>query len=386
MRLLSVFLFLVAVISFAYFTSNDVLSLEESFFYSVESKDTSDAVELASFKSSLIRILSRKSEGKLDMVLSVDSADIEELIQDHMADTVTSNPFPLDVDLTLSNPGVCKDSPDLDFIVYVHTSCNNLERRELLRKSWANPQLFKDFSFKVVFLTGNCSPDVQEDLEKEFGHFGDIVQGNFADEYKNLTLKAVMGLKWISKYCPHVPYAMKTDDDSFVNIFEIVRLMKENRQRSNVIMCSLWQNNSMPILRDRQTCMKWCVKRRELPGLRYFPKYCAGIAFVLSRQIVKQLYEASRTTPFFWIDDVYVTGLLTKKIPDAIDYVDVNTRMTLREELALDTYKNRTIPLTYDIVHVHERSNFISLWNLLLERLTAAQRSMLRQDPSQYKY
>lgn len=386
-RLSSAFLLLASIVCFVYLTSNDVISLEQTFLSSEESpRDGSDPVEFASIQSSLIRILSRKSEGKLEMVLSIDSADIVELIQDHVADTVTVNPFPRDPDLLLSNPGVCRDSPDLDFIVYVHTSCKNAERRDLLRKTWANPQLFKDVSFKIIFLMGVDSHDGgHANLKKEFDQYGDIVQGNFADEYRNLTLKAVMGLKWISQYCPHVPYAMKTDDDSFVNIFEIVRLMKENRRKSNVIMCSLWQNNSMPILRDRKTCMKWCVRRRELPGLRFFPQYCAGIAFVLSRQIVTHLYAASRSTPFFWIDDVYVTGLLTKKVPDAIDYVDMHTRMTLREELALDTYRNRTLPLTYDVVHVHERPNFVALWNCLLDRLTAEQKLTLRHDPSKYQ-
>lgn len=384
-RLVTLLLLVVSVCLLFYFTSIDFLSFDRLTSELVETKSDSGLVDFASFQSALVRIRSRKSDGKLSIVLSVDSADIEELIQEHTSDAITANPYPLDPDLVLSNPALCKDSPDLNWIVYVHTSCKNFERRDLLRKTWANPLLFKDLTFKVVFMMGRASEDVQQDVKKEFDKYGDIVQGDFVDDYKNLTLKAIMSLKWVSTYCPHVPYVMKTDDDSFLNIFEIVKLVRDNRHKSSVIMCPLWQNNTMPILRDRKTCMKWCVKRNELPGMSFFPQYCAGIAYVISRQLVKQLYEASRSTPFFWIDDVYVTGLLTKKVPDRIDYVDLNKRMTLREDMALESYKNQTQPIAYDIVHVHDRLNFIALWNALLDRLTDSQKISLRQDVASYR-
>jgi len=60
------------------------------------------------------------------------------------------------------------------------------------------------------------------------------VQGNFIDSYKNLTLKAVLGLRWMSQYCSQAPFAIKTDDDTFLNIFEMIRLMKENANKPQV--------------------------------------------------------------------------------------------------------------------------------------------------------
>jgi len=71
-------------------------------------------------------------------------------------------------------------------------------------------------------------------VDAEFARHGDLVQGNFVDSYKNLTLKAVMGLRWMSQYCSEAPFAIKTDDDTFLNIFEMVRLMQENAKKSHV--------------------------------------------------------------------------------------------------------------------------------------------------------
>jgi hypothetical protein len=60
------------------------------------------------------------------------------------------------------------------------------------------------------------------------------VQGNFMDTYRNMTHKAILGLRWLSEFCPEAPYALKADDDTFLNIFEIVRLMQENANKSHV--------------------------------------------------------------------------------------------------------------------------------------------------------
>ena len=72
------------------------------------------------------------------------------------------------------------------------------------------------------------------EIVAEFEKYKDLVQGNFVDSYKNLTLKAVLGLRWMSQYCSEAPFAIKTDDDTFLNIFEMVRLMRENANKSQV--------------------------------------------------------------------------------------------------------------------------------------------------------
>jgi len=75
---------------------------------------------------------------------------------------------------------------------------------------------------------------LKAELNAEFQKHRDLVQGNFIDSYKNLTLKAVLGLRWMSQYCGQAPFAIKTDDDTFLNIFEMVRLMTENANKSRV--------------------------------------------------------------------------------------------------------------------------------------------------------
>lgn len=95
----------------------------------------------------------------------------------------------------------------------------------------------------------NVNPDInaclaiwcgilQELVEEESLHHSDIIQEGFVDSYNNLTLKSVMMLKWVLSNCHSVRYIMKTDDDMFVNINNLVRLLKV-RNMSNLLVGAL---------------------------------------------------------------------------------------------------------------------------------------------------
>ncbi|ELT95357.1 hypothetical protein CAPTEDRAFT_65948, partial [Capitella teleta] len=191
--------------------------------------------------------------------------------------------------------------------VYVHSSPGNRDRREQLRKTWANVNLFKNLHFRVVFLMGQTNDlAAQASIKDEFKTHQDLVIGDFTDNYKNLTLKGIMGLHWASTYCANAPIVIKADDDAFVNIFEVMRILGDYKSQEKLVVCPLWKENTMPILREPKKCMKWCVKYSEFPGRTHFPQYCAGLTYIMSNQMAKEMYAASFSTPFFWIDDVYV--------------------------------------------------------------------------------
>ena len=59
---------------------------------------------------------------------------------------------------------------------------------------------------------------------KENTDYGDIVQGNFVDSYHNLSYKATMGNLWVSHFCKQAEFVVKTDDDMFIDLFEVIQL------------------------------------------------------------------------------------------------------------------------------------------------------------------
>ena len=42
----------------------------------------------------------------------------------------------------------------------------------------------------------------------------------------------------------------------------------------------------------------------------FYPTYCSGAAYILTMDLVPKLLNESYMTRFFWVDDVYVTGIL----------------------------------------------------------------------------
>ncbi|GFS21574.1 beta-1,3-galactosyltransferase 1 [Elysia marginata] len=59
----------------------------------------------------------------------------------------------------------------------------------------------------------------------------------------------------------------------------------------------------------RSNSNKWFVSEQEYP-FRFYPPWCKGYGVFMTRDVVKKLYLASSDIRDFWIDDVYVTGIL----------------------------------------------------------------------------
>ena len=76
-------------------------------------------------------------------------------------------------------------------IILIHSSPKNTELRSVIRETWGNVT-----SCKTVFVVGTVnSKEMQEQLEKEHDTNGDLVQANFRDAYRNMTLKHLAGYR-----------------------------------------------------------------------------------------------------------------------------------------------------------------------------------------------
>lgn len=116
----------------------------------------------------------------------------------------------------------CNNYP---LVIFIITSFyRNIETRSAIRRAYYIKKL-AHFNFKKVFLLG-IGPDNKyvnvKAIQNEASRFGDIVQGNFIEAYRNLTYKHVMGLKWISENCSSAKYVIKMDDDIVINLIGIL--------------------------------------------------------------------------------------------------------------------------------------------------------------------
>lgn len=192
-------------------------------------------------------------------------------------------------------------------LMLVHSAPGNFLKRHVVRETWG--QQAPDVT--LLFLVG-YSEEYQSKLEEENKKYQDLIQGNFLDAYRNMTYKHVMGLKWATYYCPSAKYILKLDDDVFVHLPAMLDFLTRGLSpwgARRLILCDLLSASTV----KRSWRSKWRVSPQEYPG-RLYPAYCAGWAILYSPDSVFILYREAQKEPYFWIDDVHITGTLARKV------------------------------------------------------------------------
>merc|ERR1719187_1951591 len=69
---------------------------------------------------------------------------------------------------------------------------------------------------RTVFMFGlSSNPVLNAVVRQESKKHQDIIMEDFVDTYNNLTLKTMMGLKWVTYFCGNAQFVYKVDDDMF---------------------------------------------------------------------------------------------------------------------------------------------------------------------------
>ncbi len=200
--------------------------------------------------------------------------------------------------------------PETYMIVLVHSFHPYKERREAIRSTWgsvANGSQWPNQKIKrelrLVFVLGKhkdgrLNSAVAEELER----YDDIVQGDFMDAYTNMTLKSLLGLKYVMEDCPNAEVLLKSDDDMFINLPYLLDILQEKEIHHSIVGP---KNTGSKVMRTG----KWAVSREAFP-FGHYPVYESGAAYVISIDLIRDLYETAEYVPPFHVDDVYITGVL----------------------------------------------------------------------------
>ena len=279
----------------------------------------------------------------------------------------TLYPLTLESPYVINSPNVCRGVWPLHVLVVVHSSTTNFQRRRLIRETWASKHVMTTRNLRVLFVLGlTAKAAVQAQIEVERVVYEDLIQGAFRDTYHNLTHKGVLAYRWIHEHCPQAQLILKVDDDMFINpfLFYEVYFPRFSRQR-RTIACHVRPKNTSPIERKKG---KWVVMEDEFRGYRFYPfPYCNGYVVIITPEIITALYKAAYATPFFWVDDVYLFGLLANKVGQ-VTHVDIRRNMTLKLPTGLACY--RQLNCTLLAVTVWQEAAYHEIWRLALAQLS----------------
>jgi hypothetical protein len=186
------------------------------------------------------------------------------------------------------------------------------------------------------------------------------------DSYRNLTYKTVMALKWFSYFCSEVNFLLKVDDDLFINMPNIYKLIETFTSSSNMLRPSqvLFGRKAEDLAPIRDTSFKWHLSKEEYPE-EYFPQFCMGYFVLYSSDVVVELYNVSQHLPFLWIEDIQVTGIARSKTNITIS---TNTSLILDRQQTDDILNGSWSEINRDFVVAAEdmnESDIRQLWEII---------------------
>ncbi|XP_061169253.1 beta-1,3-galactosyltransferase 1-like [Saccostrea echinata] len=204
-------------------------------------------------------------------------------------------------------PVTC-DSKDVYLLIVVPSAVSNFEQRNAIRNTWGNVSNVHS-TVVVKFLLGR-SPNtaLQSIAITESEIYNDIIFDDILETYENLTRKSIAMLRWASLHCHGVQYLLKIDDDMFLNLPRLLDDLKKHQIKNAIGGCKV--TGSSPF---RHPVSKWRVSRTQYKE-DYYPDYIAGTAYLMSGDILQNLFRATQKVPYFIFEDVYITGLCRQYI------------------------------------------------------------------------
>ncbi|XP_069460373.1 beta-1,3-galactosyltransferase 1-like [Ambystoma mexicanum] len=232
--------------------------------------------------------------------------------------------YPYNYTFIFNQADKCREEAPF-LILLVISKARDIEVRRAIRKTWGNESALPGVVIKRLFLIGMdplFKAPLQAVLKEESLAHQDIVQQNFVDSYHNLTIKTMMGMEWVYKFCPNASYVLKIDTDVFLNIdFLVHDILKPKEPARKDYFTGRILANTGPI--RNKGYWKWYIPEEIYPDKKY-PPYCAGPSYLFSADVAMKVYNVAQLLPPFPMEDTFVglclreVGITITKPPHAV--------------------------------------------------------------------
>lgn len=217
--------------------------------------------------------------------------------------------------LRINEPDMCKGQ-DVYLLNAVTSNPTGVYHRDMIRKMWGSDAVAKTLKMRTVFIVGAVPSSVtQKHLQEESDKHRDIVQFDFLETRKNLTLKSLAAIHWYRAFCSDATWMLKCDVDAYVNFFALVNVLRPVDDTKDAV-CARSMTRSVCREAEQHGCLAHYVVNPEEYAPQTYPPYCQGYAYVLHGRLADRMLkeDAKRQGPPLWLEDVYVTGLLPKDL------------------------------------------------------------------------
>ena len=205
---------------------------------------------------------------------------------------------------------LCTDEDPIVLLVLVTTIPSAIVARQALRETWLQHSNDNTANVRYIFLFGaGWTEKEQEIIKNESLAYGDILQEDYKDSYYNLSLKVMSGFKWAHRNCKHANFTLRTADDNYINIPQIINWIRTDGSE-NLYAQIGHATADLRVLRRK--IRKWYISPIEFPETR-FPPYAVGTAFLYSMTAIEHIIRIAPNVPYFCIEDAWF-GMVMREL------------------------------------------------------------------------
>ncbi|XP_066564129.1 beta-1,3-galactosyltransferase 2 [Amia ocellicauda] len=228
--------------------------------------------------------------------------------------------YPHNYTYVLNEPDKCRGSAPF-LVLMIPVAPHDRPARDAIRETWGQENCVPGVAILRIFVLGlswgHQASKIQAELGRESREHRDIIQKDFLDSYRNLTIKTMVMLDWLATYCPRASYTMKIDTDMFLNVDNLVNKLldpsalhlKQDYITGPVIGYGI-------IRRDQES--KWYMPFEVFGGV-FYPPYISGIGYVFSVDLVPKILRMSKFIRPVFLEDVYI-GMCLQELGVKLTY------------------------------------------------------------------
>ncbi|KAH8039110.1 hypothetical protein HPB51_005235 [Rhipicephalus microplus] len=259
----------------------------------------------------------------------------------------------------------------------ISAACQSSNKTKRVALRWVCAPVSEVIS--ILFFVGSSTDARQQRvLESEAVREGDIVVLNITEDRHNLSLKFLLGARWILEYCsPDSATIVKIDADILVNVYALSSYVNSNVMWLTGIHCVVYKN----IAPVRKRTSEWYVSKDDYT-LEVYPNYCAGDAYFMKPALLSAIVDAAVLVPYFWIEDVYVTGIVGDFAN--VNLVDISGHVILSKPRNLLRVSATTLFVNTRLARLSDNRKS-SLWKDILQRNKSMQREYRKNVEVYYR-
>lgn len=135
----------------------------------------------------------------------------------------------------------------------------------------------------------------------------------FSHKKATLSWRAICQYTWSSANWKKIPYAIHVESDTYVDvnrwsyIFSQEIIIQTEATRRGWFGCAQQQTRGLVLRKGKAAADSLMYE------YNYYPTYCAGSCYGMTREVIDRLLAQVSQTRFYYLDNIYLTGILRRK-------------------------------------------------------------------------